>query len=111
MRLRFDQTRNGGRRSGGHGHIPENDLVFGAVGRLAPIKSFDKVIELFRRFYLVKETQDRVVGHWCAGTGRTSCANSADQSGVANRIKFPHSTRCTVASIQRNGCVSNDKSE
>ena len=73
-------------------NIPENDLVFGAVGRLAPIKSFDKVIELFRRFYLTQPETNAWLVIVGSGPAADQLRQLADQSGVGNRIKFPGST-------------------
>jgi glycosyltransferase involved in cell wall biosynthesis len=73
-------------------NIPENDLVFGAVGRLAPIKRFDKIIELFRQFCLAQAARNAWLVLVGGGPAAEQLRQSAEQSGLANRIKFPGPT-------------------
>jgi glycosyltransferase involved in cell wall biosynthesis len=72
--------------------IPEDDLVFGAVGRLAPIKRLDRAIELFRRFCSTSSRPDAwllIVGTGPAGD---QLQRTARASGFSHRIKFLGST-------------------
>lgn len=70
-------------------NIPEHDLVFGAVGRLAPIKNFDKMIELFRQFCLSQPKTNAWLVLVGSGPAADQLRRLAEQSGVGNRIKFP----------------------
>jgi len=72
--------------------IPEDDLVFGAVGRLAPIKNFDAAIELFRRFCLTRSTNDAWLVLVGTGPAESQLRKAAKKSGLTDWIKFPGPT-------------------
>jgi glycosyltransferase involved in cell wall biosynthesis len=72
--------------------IPEDDLVFGAVGRLAPIKNFDAAIELFRRFRLTRSTNEAWLVLVGTGPAESQLRTAAKESGLVDWIKFPGPT-------------------
>jgi glycosyltransferase involved in cell wall biosynthesis len=72
--------------------IPEDGLVFGAVGRLAAIKGFDTTIELFRCFHCARSTQDAWLVIVGSGPAESQLRKAAEESGLSDRIKFPGPT-------------------
>ncbi len=70
-------------------NVPEDALVFGAVGRLSPEKGYDLAVDLFAR--LAARHPDRPLRLVLVGRGaeQTALEEAARKAGVADRVVFP----------------------
>jgi glycosyltransferase involved in cell wall biosynthesis len=72
--------------------IPNEDMVLGAVGRLAPVKAYDFAIAAFKE--LKSRIRDRSLWLVLVGDGpsRTELEGLVKENGLQDSVKFPGST-------------------
>jgi glycosyltransferase involved in cell wall biosynthesis len=74
--------------------IPESALVFGAVGRLAPVKGYETAVGLFKE--LKSALPDRDIRLVLVGDGpsRAALEKAVHESGIGDYVRFPGFTDC-----------------